>query len=702
MTKTYLLKPVPTATFKIDYAANLNPQQLEAVRWIDGPALTLAGAGSGKTRTITYRTAYLIESGIAPGNILLLTFTNKAAREMVSRVETLLGTALPGGMYAGTFHHVGNRLLRRYAPTLGYDPRFSIIDPEDAEDLMDICIGACGLKSKAPRHEGRRFPKAGTLIGVHSYALNTGRALPDCVLEKYPSYQHEIDSITQVLKSYESRKKQLNLMDYDDLLINWLRLLREQSEVADALRQNFRYLMVDEYQDTNTLQGEIIDRLSCGTHGSETANLMVVGDDAQSIYAFRGANYENILRFPERYPNCQVFKLESNYRSSPQICALASASIAQNERQFQKELLAIRPVGELPALVPTPNPRVQAEFVAQRVLELRDEGVALNEMACLYRSHYQSLELQLELTRRGIPFVIRSGLRFFEQAHVKDILAFLRAIYNPHDEIAWKRLLRLLPAIGAQSADKIWQCLQTQGSSAEIVFKSPALTSLLRRPTQARSLGLLQDLFSALARLGLEQCPARHLDLIYDDFYRRYVESHFDNPRERCEDLIQLTVFSRQYPDVGTFLAELSLLGELGGEELQAENPADKEQLVLSTIHRAKGLEWQAVFLLWAAENHFPSVPSLQDPARLEEERRLFYVAVTRAKDWLHLTYPIVNDTRAGASGQMALQRPSRFIEELDEGLYEPWQLYAAETDAVAAQALSFQDPVYLPLEEPA
>ena len=683
--KTYVIHKTAPQGFKIDYQTELNERQLEAVKWSQGPALVLAGAGSGKTRTITYRTAYLAESGVNPENILMLTFTNKAAREMTGRIEQLLGGSL--AITSGTFHHVGNRILRRYAPKLDYPNNFTIIDSEDAKDLMDACRSQAGIDVKS-----QRFPKNSTLVSLLSKAINTESSIRDIIMREYPSYMLVQDDIEKVIKFYLQHKKQLGMMDYDDLLLNWLRLLREHPDVGTRLAQQYQYIMVDEYQDTNKIQGDIIDRLAAAHK-----NLMVVGDDAQSIYAFRGANYENILQFPERYPDCKVFKLETNYRSTPQICDLANTCIKFNERQFQKDLYATRSAGELPALIATATAKAQAEFIAQRILELRETNVSMEQMACLYRSHYQSLELQLELTKRGIPFVIRSGLRFFEQAHVKDTLSFLKVLYNPKDEVSWKRLLKLFPRVGGQTAHKIWLALFESADPVGDMGSGKLIKQFKLKQHQA-----LQDVFASLHRLGLNASPAQHLDAVFSDFYRQYIDEKFENPRERKEDLNQLMVFSRQYLAVTDFLAELSLLGELGGEDVEKEAIEDKEKVVLSTIHRAKGLEWEEVFLLWTAQYHFPSAQSLVNQDALEEERRLFYVAVTRAKNMLYMIYPQFNSY--GDSREVIL-RPSQFVEELGANLYEEWQI----TEALAPRQelrreidASYDDPElrYIPFEE--
>ena len=426
--------------FLLDYEKELNPQQLAVVQAAGGPILVIAGAGSGKTRVVTYRVAYLIESGVDPSGILLVTFTNKAAREMLHRVELLVPAVGGSGWkgVGGTFHHIGNRILRRHAPLVGYQPNFTILDREDAKSLMDACITDLKINPK-----GSRFPKGEVLEDLVGLSVNTQRPIDELVLERYPFFYELLDDIRAVAEHYRKRKRELNAMDFDDLLFYWKTLLQEHPEVRARYGEQFQHILVDEYQDTNRIQADIIDLLAEG-HG----NIMVVGDDSQSIYSFRGANFANILTFPDRYPAAKVFKLEINYRSTPEILHLANSSIVHNRYQFPKELQTVRPAGPMPSLVPAQDILEQAAFVAQKVAEIRDGGIPLSQIAVLYRAHYHSMELQMELTRRGIPFEVRSGLRFFEQAHIKDVCAYLKIICNPLDELAWKRVLQLYPRSG--------------------------------------------------------------------------------------------------------------------------------------------------------------------------------------------------------------------------------------------------------------
>ncbi|HEY5611691.1 MAG TPA: ATP-dependent helicase, partial [Thermoanaerobaculia bacterium] len=443
--KYQLRPPARTRPYRVRYEEELNPQQLEVVMAGDGPMLVIAGAGSGKTRTLTYRVSRVIEDGVDPSDILLLTFTNKAAREMLSRVEQLV-TIDTRRIWGGTFHAMGNRLLRNYADILGYKRNFSILDEEDAKELMESSISASG----APTLE-KRFPKGDVLLDIYSYGINTETPIEIYIDQNYPHFAMYLDAMREVFRRYAQRKREANAMDFDDLLLNWKILLVQFPDVSTALQAKFRHILVDEYQDTNKLQAEIVDRMA-----ATRRNVMVVGDDAQSIYSFRGASFENIITFPHRFADAKIFKLEINYRSTPQILQLANAAIAHNRFQFPKELQAVRATGPDPAVVGVDDVYEQASFVAQRILELRDEGERLSDIAVLYRSHYQSLELQMELSRRLIPYEIRSGVRFFEQAHIKDVIAYLKIVMNTRDELSWKRALKLYPKIGERTASSIW------------------------------------------------------------------------------------------------------------------------------------------------------------------------------------------------------------------------------------------------------
>src|SRR5256714_2196452 len=447
MSREYTLQRAPHATaINIDYAAELNEQQLAAVTAPPGPLLVIAGAGSGKTRTLTYRVAYLLENGVDARNILLLTFTNKAARQMLDRVSNLLPVDA-AGIWGGTFHSIGNRMLRRHGSALGYSSGFTIMDREDQKDLIATVVASSGIDPKE-----MRFPKADVLADIFSFVVNTERPMEELLAEKFPYFLPLLEQIKDVQARYERKKKATNSLDFDDLLEKTLRMLLEHEHIAQFYRRQFQFILVDEYQDTNKIQADFIDLLAL-----EHQNVMVVGDDAQSIYSWRGANFQNILEFPKRYPDAQVFKIEMNYRSVPEILTVANAAIAANVDQFKKNLQPVRESNSVkPGIVALNDGSEQAQFIAQRILELRDEDVDLNEIAVLYRAHYHAIELQLELSRRGIPYQITSGIRFFEQAHIKDVVSFLRLVANPRDEVAFKRMAKLLPGIGNRSAENLW------------------------------------------------------------------------------------------------------------------------------------------------------------------------------------------------------------------------------------------------------
>jgi DNA helicase-2/ATP-dependent DNA helicase PcrA len=656
MARAYTLHTPGPATGGIDYAAELNEQQLAAVTSPPGATLVIAGAGSGKTRTLTFRVAWLLEQGVPPSGILLLTFTNKAAREMLERVAGVV----PGGadeIWGGTFHSIGNRILRRHAEAIGFRPGFSIMDREDQEDMIEAVVAKEGLRTS-----DKRFPKGAVLAEIFGLAINCGERIPAILGRKYPYFLPLEAQIERVAVGYEARKREANSMDFDDLLSKTLELFTLHEDIAARYQRQFQHILVDEYQDTNRLQAELIDRLA-GHHG----NVMVVGDDAQSIYSWRGASFENILRFPEKHPDAQVHKIETNYRSVPEVLELANAAILGNERQFRKELRAVRPTtGMKPALVPLATNNAQAAFVAQRILELNEEGVDFREIAVLYRAHYQSLEVQLEFTRRGIPFAITSGLRFFEQAHIKDVAAFMKFSVNPSDELAFKRMVKLLPGIGAKSAESLWLKARAAGG-AVVELRKAKVPAKSEKPWQ-QFLHTLEELRPGEAVVPPADMIASVMFAVYDD----YMRTKFANYDARREDLATLQNYAKQFPTTEEFLAQLALLGAIEAADATASNRDDDDKVTLSSVHQAKGLEWRVVFVVWLADGMFPSSRSLDRDEDVEEERRLFYVAVTRCKDELYLTYP---ELRLNAGYGEAFQRPSRFLRELPENLYEEWEV---------------------------
>ena len=663
MSRQYILQRAPSAAgIHIDYAGELNEQQHAAVTAPPGPILVIAGAGSGKTRTLTYRVAYLLENGVDPRNILLLTFTNKAARQMLDRVANLLPVDA-SGLWGGTFHSIGNRMLRRHGSALGFSSGFTILDREDQKDLIDTVVASSGINPKEIR-----FPKGDVLADIFSFTVNTERTIEELLAEKFPYFLPLVEQIRDVHQRYERKKKATNSMDFDDLLEKTLRMLKEHAEVADFYQRKFQFVLVDEYQDTNKIQADFIDTLA-----SQHRNIMVVGDDAQSIYSWRGANFKNILAFPERYPDAQVFKIELNYRSVPEILSVANAAIAPNVEQFKKELAPTRETKEYkPAVVALNDGSEQAQFVAQRILELRDENIPLDDIAILYRAHYHAVELQLELSRRGIPYQITSGVRFFEQAHIKDVAAFIRFVANPRDEVAFKRMIKLLPGIGNKSADNLWRAWEASlDANGEITSWGERLQAMQVGAKSKKSWQQLAYTLDEIAPGGKPNPPSEMITSVVEAIYDDYAKANFTNYELRREDLNQLAAFARQFKDVDEFLSQLALISNVDAETAPNQG-ADTEAVSLSSVHQAKGLEYHTVFVIWLTDGMFPSTRSLETREAIEEERRLFYVAVTRARDELYLTYPHM---RLNAGYGDMFQRPSRFLKEIPTELVEDWQI---------------------------
>src|SRR5688572_18240649 len=602
---------------------------------------------------------------------MLATFTNRAAREMLRRVEGLTGSQNVHRVWGGTFHRIANLVLRRHATSIGYDANYSILDSEDARDLLNLCIEDAAIDTRK-----KRFPKAEVIQSIISYANNTDMDLADVIVRQYPYFELLTAQIKRVDAVYQQRKRERNVMDYDDLLLNMKRLLLERKEVADVYSEQFQHILVDEYQDTNKLQAEIIDLLAV-----KHRNVMVVGDDAQSIFAWRGAHFANIYEFPKRYPEAEVFKLETNYRSTPEILALANVSIANNRKQFVKMLRSVKRSNDFrPALIPCSDVEQQSAFVAARILELRDNGTPLEDIAVMYRSHYHSIELQLELSRRGIPYRVQSGVRFFEQAHIKDVVSYLRVIVNPRDELAWKRILKMIPGVGKVTAARIYEAIAARspesnrsvppalaGGTApdmestfdDVLTPPPADaggTDLSMRrldvPSSLRNKKSWNDFVTLLDLLVSPEYrgqPSKQIGLILERGYEQYLLENYENAEARAEDIRGLGLYANRYDSTETFLSELALLSTerfaeaqpLTGEDVISAGE-DDELLTLTSVHQAKGLEWKSVFIIWAAEGKFPSPRSLREIDSEEEERRLWYVALTRAKDELYITYPLL------------------------------------------------------------
>jgi DNA helicase-2/ATP-dependent DNA helicase PcrA len=676
MPRQYVLKSKGTAPSGIDYAAELNEQQLEAVTAPPGPMLVIAGAGSGKTRTLTYRVAYLLENGFRPDELLLLTFTNKASKEMLGRVEHLLPNST-AGLWGGTFHSIGNRILRRHADVIGFRRGFSIMDRSDQKDLLEAVI----TETRPARPGGKAaedFPKSTVIADIFSYAVNTGQGIQEVVETRHPQHAIFTEAFDKIFQAYEARKLQANVMDFDDLLAKALDLLKNHESIAAGYQQRFRGVLVDEYQDTNRIQSEFIDVLA-----KKHRNIMVVGDDAQAIYSWRGAKVQNILNFPQVYAGARLVRIETNYRSRPAILELANEAIALNQRQFPKVLRPARENDEvLPALVPLRDNHQQAQFIVERIQDLiGNEGVPAAEIAVLYRAHFHSMELEMELIRAQIPYTLTSGLRFFEQAHIKDIIAFLKFLNNPTDEVSFMRMALLGDGIGKRGAYTFW---------TELMRDLPAVGSYPRWgevfakiKTGAKAAKAWDNLAEALDMAqgteGKPLMPSDQLAMVLNCFYERYAHQKYPDAHSRLEDITQLIRYASSYEDLETFLAELALLGNTDDQPDQDRNSAYQEggSITLSSVHQAKGLEWRHVFVIWLAENSFPSYRSVETADGLEEERRLFYVAITRAKDALYLTYPRMRLGKGGSYGYGgdAFQTPSRFIDEVSPRLLEEWEV---------------------------
>ncbi len=634
----------------IDFERTLNPEQLAAATAGDGPLLVLAAAGTGKTQTLVYRVAYLVERGLPPASILLLTFTNRAAREMLERARHAAGDRV-GEVWSGTFHHVCNRLLRRHAPRLGYRHEFIIADRDDTRKLIDDCL-------KELKLGGKEFPKKDVLAGLFSHAVNRGEPLEEILEARLDQLACDPADICRVCRRYTERKQELGIMDFDDLLLNGLRLVEEHADIRQQYQRQFRHILVDEYQDTNLLQARFVDTLA-----GDGGNVMVVGDDFQCIYSWRGADFRNIMEFPVRYPAAQIIKLERNYRSTPEILAVANASIAGNPEQFQKTLRATRNGGDKPMALFLRDGREQAEAVVRLIERECARGRSLREMAVLYRAHFHSIELQLELARAKVPFVITSGIGIFEQAHVKDVIALLRLAHDPQDRLAFDRLLGLLPGVGPRTAAMLWQKL---GSSCDC--RDPArraqLTELMRTGAKAAWTELDKALTGYYAA-GADARASKLIEAFLDGFYTEYLEKSYEDATDRLDDLQELALQIDQSGSVGAFLQEVALLtntDQADGHETRKRADAVR----LSTVHQAKGLEWPVVFIIWAAEGMFPSSRSMGEEEDDAEERRLFYVATTRARDTLHILIP---EWRQLKDGQGFSCRPSRFVAELPRDL---------------------------------
>jgi DNA helicase II / ATP-dependent DNA helicase PcrA len=647
--------------FRIRYDEVLNAQQLSAVTHREGPLLVVAGAGSGKTRTLIYRVARLIESGVLPGAILLLTFTRRAAQEMLRRVEQLVGER-GSEVAGGTFHSFANLVLRRFGAAINLKPNFTILDRSDMEDVVSLLRTQMGLGSK-----DRRFPKKGTIAEAISMARNKNRELKAELEVDFPHLlEHERD-ILAIAEKYDAYKRERSLLDYDDLLYRLAELLGGDAGVRQRLSNTYRFIMIDEYQDTNVVQAQLV-RMLAATH----RNVMAVGDDAQSIYSFRGANFRNIMDFPALFPETRVIKLEENYRSFQGILDVANEVISRASEKYTKALFTQRR-GELrPLLVRAADEHMQSRFVAQRILELREDGAGLGEIAVLFRSSFHSFDLELELQRRDIPFVKRGGFKFIETAHIKDALAHLRVIANPADAVSWLRALVLINGVGSRRAERLIEQLVNSPEPERTLAESAGQFGGRAQSAAAgctRLAALLQGL------RGISSRPPEQLAAVLDYYLPIMREAYPDDYPKRERDLEHFQNLAERYRSLESMLADMALEppSDSIGDVLAVE--PEEGYVTLSTIHSAKGLEWRVVFLIWAADGRFPG-PMSVGVDELEEERRLMYVASTRARDELYISYPIYMFDRSMGH---VMGRVSRFLEDLDPKLLPTAMLQEAE-----------------------
>jgi DNA helicase-2/ATP-dependent DNA helicase PcrA len=652
MPRRIVLRPEasPTVTsLAIDYESELNVQQFAAVTAPGGPVLVIAGAGTGKTRTLIFRVAYLVETGVKPERIALLTFTRRASREMLTRASALLDGRC-SRVRGGTFHSYCLGILRRYAPKLGYANNFTILDASDSADVIDA------VRTAAGKHKSdKRFPKKRRLQSMFSSVTNRGVTLEDIIVDRFPQFVEYVQELEDLFRGYVDYKHRYGLMDYDDLLAKTLQLIDQDAEVADRISRECLHLLVDEYQDTNRLQADLVTRFGA-VHG----NVMAVGDDAQSIYRFRGADPTNIFEFPTRFPGTRLLKLEHNYRSTQPVLDLANHVLEHARKKYEKHLFSDGKTGDLPAIVPAADDQVESRFVSQMVLQLREDGVPLNRMAVLFRSGFNSYGLEIELNRTNIPFVKYGGLKLSEAAHIKDVISYLRILENPHDAVAWNRALQLLEGIGPKTShDLIEWITSASGSPYE----------LEERPYSPRYIDELKRLFSMLKthqQPGSVIAEVEDVVAYYEPILKR---KYFDDYPKRQQDLEHFVALADQFTSREQFLSSLALdpieLTAIDGEP----TPDDESPLVLSTIHSAKGLEFHTVIVIQALEGVLPSAHSLNDDDALDEELRLLYVAITRAEENLFITYPSIRYRRY--EGEY-FARPSRFISDVPESILEP------------------------------
>lgn len=640
--------------FRIPYKKALNPSQLEAVNLTEGPLLVIAGAGSGKTRTLTYRVARLVEEDVSPGSILLLTFTRKAAQEMLQRATQLLDNRCER-VAGGTFHSFAYAVLRRYASKVGFDHGFSVLDRADTEDLISML-----RKETEPVSKQRSFPKKQTLASIFSRAVNKVLSIEDVVFNDYPHFAPYLDNIVALSNAYRRQKAENHFFDYDDLLIYLETLLKEHPDIRNRISSTYQYVMVDEYQDTNQIQAEIVYLL-----GSVNQNVMVVGDDSQSIYAFRGANFDNIMKFSEMFSGTRIIKLEENYRSVQPILNLANGIIDRATEKYTKILFTRRSGKSLPALVNAVSENSQSRFVVEKIQELNQNGVPLNQIVVLFRASFHSFDLEIELNKDGVPFIKVGGFKFIESAHIKDIMAHLKVLFNPYDRLSWYRILLLIDKIGPKTALDIYDAILAEKSGYT------GILNIELKSSRTQNLKRLKDLFSFIASetLSVAQTGAAVLN-----YYAPILKDNYDDHPRRTRDLEHFVTIMERYGDLVHFLTDMALEPPNASfnDTLSVDYPED-DRLTLSTVHSAKGLEWHSVFIIWALDGRFPSTHALHKEKELEEELRLMYVATTRAKENLFFIYPMQAYDR---SSGLILSRPSRFIDKMPDDILAKYSTF--------------------------
>lgn len=649
--KKYVLKKRETVKtdYKVNYENDLNPAQLSAVMHKKGPVLVIAGAGSGKTKTLTYRVARLIEDGIKPENILLLTFTKKAAAEMLSRATLVLDDRCEK-VAGGTFHSFANIILRKYSKFLKLKSNFTILDKSDCEDIINHITG-----QMFPKKE-KRFPKKSTILEIYSKSVNKEIPTKQIIEEEFPQFAHCEDKIIEVHKAYVGYKRENSVLDYDDLLL-YVKLLLENNEgLRKKLSNQYQYIMVDEYQDTNTLQADVIKLLA-----SEHSNIMAVGDDAQSIYSFRGANYRNILDFPKLFEGTEIIKLEQNYRSTQNILKLTNTIISKAKEKYAKTLFSNIESPIVPALICAKDTQMEADFICQRILELLDEDVNLSDICVLARNARMSYALEIELSKRAIPYQKFGGPKFMETAHIKDIVSHLRVIINPDDIISLNRILLLLKGVGATTVNNIIPIIKGNLNPNIKLLPSNKTTSLV-------------PLLKTLENLRSQISMRKPSDIVEDviEYYRPILKDKYDDYNKREKDLDHFQYLSEQYSNLEDFISDMALEPPDASVEGMYKRNSDDEALTISTIHSAKGLEWDSVFIIGAVDGRFPSAYSFNSAEEMDEELRLMYVATTRAKNNLYITYPV---DMYDYSMNMVLSKPSRFLNGIPDDILEVWDI---------------------------